>query len=79
MKITILAFGIAKDIIGQTETRVDTSESSVKALREQLLAAYPGFEKLASLRLAVNEEYRDDDYLLNEGDEVAIIPPVSGG
>jgi molybdopterin converting factor subunit 1 len=79
MKITILAFGVAKDIIGQTKVEVDTSESSVKDLREQLVVAYPGFEKLASLRLAVNEEYREDDFQLSEGDEVAIIPPVSGG
>ena len=79
MKITILAFGIAKDIMGKTITNVETSEHTVHELREQLLATYPGFKKLTSLRLAVNEEYRADDFQLSDGDEVAIIPPVSGG
>ena len=40
---------------------------------------FPDFEKLRSLSIAVNQEYREDDFLVKEGDEIVIIPPVSGG
>ena len=40
---------------------------------------YPEFEKLKSLKFAVNEDYQEDGYRLKENDEVVIIPPVSGG
>jgi len=37
------------------------------------------FEKLSSLAIAVNSEYADDNAVLQHTDEIAIIPPVSGG
>jgi len=40
---------------------------------------YPEFSKLSSLAVAVNSEYAQDDVPLNRNDEIAIIPPVSGG
>ena len=40
---------------------------------------YPEFEKLRSFTIAVNAEYRSDDFVLSAQDEVVIIPPVSGG
>ena len=40
----------------------------------------PGFKDIVkSYALAVNLIYQDEDFKLNDGDEVAIIPPVSGG
>ena len=47
--------------------------------RQVLKEKYPAFDKLASLQLAVNAEYVEDDYVLRENDEVVLIPPVSGG
>ena len=80
MRIEITAFGIAKDILKQKRTEIELSEElSVAALREQLIVNFPDFEKLASLRFAVNTEYVSDDYQLNPNDEVVLIPPVSGG
>jgi molybdopterin converting factor small subunit len=80
MRIHIFAFGIAKDILNQQKLVVDLDAShSVNDLRNKLLAAHPDFQKLSSLRFAVNEEYVDDSYDLCEGDEVILIPPVSGG
>ncbi len=81
MKIKILAFGIAKDILGGREIEMEiTSESiDVGGLKEQLSTSYPAFRKLRSLALAVNEEYVADELVLNHGDQIVIIPPVSGG
>lgn len=80
MKIDILAFGIAKDIIrGQTLQLELPAGTDVGGLKEVLCRQFPDFQKLRSLAIAVNEEYRDDRYSLQEKDEVVIIPPVSGG
>ena len=48
-------------------------------IREKLLDKYPSLDDIQSFALAVNENYADDDLILEEGDTVAIIPPVSGG
>ena len=80
MKIKLLAFGIAKDILGTSRTTIALDDhASVARAKEVLLDTYPGFAKLKSLRFAVGEEYTTDDQTLKDGDEVIIIPPVSGG
>lgn len=78
----VLLFGIAKDIVGKSEFQVpieDAVPKSVKALKEYMVKKFPGFGKLSSFAVAVNSEYAQDDVLLNRNDEIAIIPPVSGG
>ena len=80
MKIEITAFGIAKDILKQKRFKVELPQSpSVADLRRVLIDQFPDFEKLASLKFAVNTEYVSDNYELVENDEVVLIPPVSGG
>ena len=80
MKIQVVAFGIAKDILEATSRDVELPDhASIAVLKEHLLEQFPAFAKLRSLRFAVNEEYQPDEHLLTEKDEVVIIPPVSGG
>ncbi len=80
MKIKIIAYGIAKDILQTKEMSYELNDdSSIGNLKNVLLEKYPKFEALASLRFAVGEEYQDDEFVLEEGSEVVIIPPVSGG
>lgn len=80
MKISLLSFGIAKDIIGQRFVDLELTEGiSVAELRAALVQRYPRLSELASVKLAVNSEYATEDSLLNDNDEVALIPPVSGG
>lgn len=80
MEIELLAFGIAKDIVaGKNITLEIKNGSTVGELKEKLFQAYPAFEKLRSLSIAVNAEYRADDFTLSPDDEIVIIPPVSGG
>ena len=80
MNIEIIAFGIAKDILKAKSVQLQVAEEATVAIvKEQLVSTYPGFQTLASLQLAVNADYVEDSYVLNENDEVVLIPPVSGG
>ena len=80
MKVSVVAFGIARDIIGSSKLQMEVnSNDTIGAVKDQLLGQFSKFKELASLSFAVNEEYRDDSYTLNENDEIVIIPPVSGG
>jgi molybdopterin converting factor subunit 1 len=79
--MNVLFFGITKDIVGSSEISFsnDLKLANVAALKKQLVDTYPEFSKLKSLAVAVNSEYAEDDVVLNGNDEIAIIPPVSGG
>jgi molybdopterin synthase sulfur carrier subunit len=79
MKVKVLAFGIAKDIFGGSWAELDFNGDTTAGLKSALESTYPRFKQLASYMVAVNNEYAQDDTLLNERDEIAIIPPVSGG
>lgn len=80
MNLTILSFGIAKEIIGQLEFPIQLPDTATVAdLKHFLTAEFPDFQKLASLRVAVNTEYAEDSTRLHPDDEIVLIPPVSGG
>ncbi|MFT4679282.1 MAG: molybdopterin converting factor small subunit [Flavobacteriales bacterium] len=76
----ILTFGIAFEIIGERRLNYQKDQTlSCADLKIQLIADYPGLSSISSIKLAVDGEYVDDDFLINPQSEVAIIPPVSGG
>ncbi|QHS57029.1 MoaD/ThiS family protein [Mucilaginibacter sp. 14171R-50] len=79
MEITVLAFGIAKDIFGASTVRVKSEDATTTGLKASLEQEYPKLKQLASYMVAVNNEYAQDGLIITERDEVAIIPPVSGG
>ena len=80
MEINILAFGVAKDIFGGSTVSVQlTNDATVYNLKYILEDKYPRLKKLASYMVAVNDEYALDGDTIHERDEIAIIPPVSGG
>ena len=81
MKIGVLFFGVLKDLVGRSAETVDLPEGA--AVREVLFyyaRHVSGFEAMMpSLAISVNREYSGADRLLHEGDEVGLLPPVSGG
>lgn len=80
MKIQIIAFGIAKDILGGNRINMELAPASrVSDLKSKLSDQFPAFTKLASLSVAINASYAKDDQTIHPHDEVVIIPPVSGG
>jgi molybdopterin converting factor subunit 1 len=76
----ILAFGIVKDIFLTTSIDLIVDEDiTVGALKQKLEGRYPQLRGISSYMVAVNDEYASDDSIIKNNDEVAIIPPVSGG
>ncbi len=75
----ILSFGIAREIVsGPIEMSLD-GDVSVAMLQTKLSELYPGLRQLSSFVIAVNGEYGQPERIVRNGDEIAIIPPVSGG
>lgn len=80
MQIKILPFGITKEIVGSSTLHFEVSATTTtQLLKEALFESYPALERLNSLAIAVNGEYAAEDLLIQPGDEVVLIPPVSGG
>ena len=81
MKIRLKLFSVAKDLAGFDERLVELpADSSVDAVVAHLTSVNPQFQAWEkSIRLAVNQEYAELNDKLHENDEVAVIPPVSGG
>lgn len=79
MILKIKTFGITRDILGDRQVEIVLNGNSVGDLRNQLNTTYPDLKKLNSLFIAINLEYAADEHVLTEKDEVALIPPVSGG
>lgn len=79
--IKLLAFAGARDVIGAAEVDLALdAPCSATALLDRICAGHPGLAPHArSLRLAINGAYAAAEDVVNPGDEVALIPPVSGG
>lgn len=81
MQVKVLLFGQLKDVVGAAEDRVELPEgASVDDLLAHYRKRFPRWEQFRpSLAVAVNQEYADGAARLRGGDEVALLPPVSGG
>ena len=81
MKITVLLFASLKDIAGKGRLEIEIDgKCSVENLSKKLYQLYPKVEAFDnSVRIALNQEFVEDDIELKDGDEVAYLPPVSGG
>jgi len=78
-KYKIRAFGITKDFLGGRETTIEIRGRTVGELRQELSERYPQLLGLKSLYIAVNSDYAEETRVLEDSDEIALIPPVSGG
>lgn len=80
MKINLLAFGIAKDIFQTSNLEITLEENATtNDLKFFLENKYPRLKQLSSYMIAINNEYSADNQQITSKDEIAIIPPVSGG
>lgn len=81
MKVKVLFFGPTHDLTGVEEQRVELPEGeSLEGLWTECSKRFPRLGEMAnSLLCAVNQEIADRSRLLRDGDEVAFLPPVSGG
>ena len=81
MKIEVLFFASIRDLAGRDQETVEVAEgASVEDLVQTLTLRYPALTPaLGSLRFAVNEDFVDTSQTLSAGDQLAFLPPVSGG
>ncbi len=77
--ITVKLFGITREIVGSPILEIEEVLESVGQLKTFMMTTYPKIKGLNSLLIAVNSEYAEDDQTLKSTDEIALIPPVSGG
>jgi len=77
----IILFGITREIVGEKKLVVNAGEdiTTVGELKTFMKNKYPRLQQLSSFAVAVDSEYAGDDQSLLNENEVALIPPVSGG
>jgi molybdopterin converting factor subunit 1 len=81
ISIRVKLFAVAKDLVGTGDVELSLQDGShAFNVLDHFLKVNPGLSSWKShLRIAVNAEYVELNHRLQDGDEVAIIPPVSGG
>ena len=79
-EITVLLFGAAADRAGTREVEIPASEITLDELWPLLAERHPDLSPMrGTIAFAVNGEYARGDARVSPGDEVAVLPPVSGG
>jgi molybdopterin synthase catalytic subunit len=81
MRVRVLFFGVLKDLVGRTGESLELPDGAVvREVLSHYLSEVPRMrEALASIAVAVNQEYAGAETVLRSDDEVALLPPVSGG
>ena len=79
--VRVLFFGMLRDIAGAKETLLEVEPgTSLGAVFDHYASRFPQLRGLrSSIVLAANQEFSDSSRLLQDGDEIALLPPVSGG
>jgi molybdopterin converting factor subunit 1 len=79
--VKVLCFASARDAVGCSELQLELDgKANCATLKKELERKFPALDfKRNRVGLAVNKVYSKDDTMLNDGDIVAVIPPISGG
>jgi len=81
MQVRVLFFGILKDLTGTTQDSLEVPEqASVGDALEIYVKRIPRLKEfMSSAAVSLNREYASPDAKLSPGDEIGLLPPVSGG
>lgn len=76
--VDVLFFAELQEAIGKEKLSFDAAGMTVNALKDKILSEQ-NLDQIDNAMIAINEEYAREDAILQKGDVVAFIPPVSGG
>src|SRR4051812_48467822 len=81
MRVRVLFFGMLKDLVGRSAEDAEFPEGAdLRSIFERYATSQPRLRELApSIVVARNQEFAELGTAVREGDEVAFLPPVSGG
>jgi molybdopterin converting factor subunit 1 len=81
VRVKVLFFGMLKDIVGRAEDHIEVADGArLESVFTRYARQFPRLTDLeSSIVLALNQEFRDRSAAIREGDEIAFLPPVSGG
>ena len=81
VKVTVKLFAAYQEAYGVPELILEFPQgTTVQMVRDCLIDEYPQLEQWRKVtRFGINFQFVDSDAILNDGDEVVLIPPVSGG
>ncbi len=81
MRVRVLFFGMLKDVVGELPGELEVAEgASLESIFQGFAERFPPLRTMArSIVLARNREFADPSTRVEDGDEVAFLPPVSGG
>jgi molybdopterin converting factor subunit 1 len=82
MTVTVRLFAVFRERVGSDSIEVEVDDGATVAEALERLAERPELTDLLErmpVRMAVNRDYADSDTPLSSGDELALVPPVSGG
>jgi molybdopterin converting factor subunit 1 len=84
MRVKLLCFGVLRDLLRVATEEVEIPEDStvedlLRILEQRTSNSRMDAKVWARLAVAVNREYSSAGTVLQDGDEVALLPPVSGG
>ena len=81
MKVRARFFGLYRELVGSSQADLEIEDKiSLADLKQKLAVVFPPLQAFAdNLLLAVNGEYGSVELQLKDGDEIAVLPPLSGG
>lgn len=81
MTVTLKLFAVYQETVGASEQRLTLPVGSTAGdVRDRLIQAHPTLANWKDLtRFGINLQFAEANTLLNDGDELVLIPPVSGG
>lgn len=74
--MNVLLFGVLTDVIGKSKINIEAKD--IDSLKNKLFREFPDLNKY-KFQFAVNKEKVDTNVLLNDTDEIALLPPYAGG